>query len=130
MIKVIKHGTKPKFTKLCPHCGCEFEDEIEDLQTDYSLCLTSYPGQYRRYILCPDCGERIEHDTIMCNPPMPKVVYCNNLNDINIDGFDPCKDCPNKGGPKDAMGNPVAGDSPCQWCSKSPFRATNFSEGK
>lgn len=123
MIKVIKHGNKPKFTKTCPHCGCEFEYEVEDLKTDYSMCLTSYPGQYHRYILCPDCGERIEHDTVRQSwPKMPEVIYTNNT--------DPCEGCPNKGGLKDALGNPIAGDSPCQWCSKSPFRVTCFSNSE
>ena len=104
MIKVIKHGKKPKFTKTCPHCGCEFEYEIEDLKTDYNICLTSYPGQYRRYILCPDCGERIEHDTIMESyPQMPKVIYCN---DNKLDVTDPCEGCPNKGGLKRRHGKP------------------------
>ena len=40
-IKVIKHGEKPKFKKTCPNCGCEFEYEMEDLQTEPNWSLTS-----------------------------------------------------------------------------------------
>ena len=121
-IKILKHGKKQKFTKTCPDCGCEFEYEIEDLKTDYSICLTSYPGRYNRYVLCPECGFKIIHDTIMNEMPRPlDIIYTNNT--------DPCEGCINKDGPKDAFGNPVAGDSPCQWCPNSKTRVTcNVSE--
>ena len=68
-IKVIKHGEKPKFKKTCPNCGCEFEYEMEDLQTESNWSLTSlsytYPPRKRRIVICPDCGERLYHDTII-----------------------------------------------------------------
>lgn len=78
-IKVIKHGTK-KFPQncTCPECHCEFTFESEDLRIDYSLCLTTYPVQYRRYVICPDCGKRIYIDTISEEPegvPSPRIVY-------------------------------------------------------
>ena len=41
---------------------------------------------------------------------------------INITTNDPCDSCPNKGGPKDGLGNPIAGDSPCQWCPNNPMK--------
>lgn len=42
---------------------------------------------------------------------------------------DPCDTCPNKGGPKDVFGNPVAGDSPCQWCPHYKYRVTCSNTG-
>ena len=42
----------------------------------------------------------------------------------NTSDEDPCQACPNKDGPKDAMGNPTVGDSPCQWCRYYKWRIT------
>ena len=82
MINILKHGNKKKFTVTCPDCGCEFEYETEDLKADYSLCLTSYPGQYRRYIVCPECGKMIYHDSILePYPTYPNVIYTTNTNE-------------------------------------------------
>lgn len=68
-IKIIKEGKLEnyRFTKTCPICGCEFEYELCDLKKeyDYSVCLTTYPAQYRyiRYVECPCCHERVTHDS-------------------------------------------------------------------
>ena len=35
-----------------------------------------------------------------------------------------CDSCPNKGGLKDGLGNPIAGDSPCQWCQHNPMKVS------
>jgi len=138
-IKVIKHGKKPVMKRTCSVCGCEFEFELEDLQTDYTITLTSYPSQYRRYVICPDCGERIYYDTVFapiyprdpwmtpCSPNTPIEPWNPNKPYVtwtSTDLTDPCKDCPNKGGLRDALGNPVAGDSPCDWCKKNPCKWT------
>ena len=139
-IKVIKHGKKPVMKRTCSVCGCEFEFELEDLQTDYTITLTSYPSQYRRYVICPDCGERIYYDTIFAPSRDPWTIPCSpNTPNTPVEPwpttkpyiiygtsttYDSCKDCPNKGGCKDGLGNPVAGDSPCDYCSKNPNRWT------
>lgn len=41
-----------------------------------------------------------------------------------------CETCPYKGGLKDAFGNPVIGDSPCDFCPSNPLRVICSSEGK
>ena len=35
-----------------------------------------------------------------------------------------CETCPNKGGLKDAFGNPTIGDSPCDFCPNNPMKVT------
>ena len=53
MIRIIKHGLYRKMT--CPNCRCEFTYEKADtnhVQTDVN--------DYKRFVECPDCGERIE----------------------------------------------------------------------
>ena len=68
-IKVIKHGKKPVFKKVCPNCGCEFEYEQEDIKTEYNWSLGeltwNYPRYVKRIIICPDCGEKLVHDSII-----------------------------------------------------------------
>ena len=50
MVKILKHGNKDlKFQLTCPFCGCEFEYEKEDLDSD-------------RFIKCPDCGAIMDHN--------------------------------------------------------------------
>lgn len=53
MIRIIKHGLYRKMN--CPNCRCEFTYEKADtnhVQTDVN--------DYKRFVECPDCGERIE----------------------------------------------------------------------
>lgn len=37
---------------------------------------------------------------------------------------DPCLECPYHGGVKDVFGNPIVGDSPCQWCQHYKWKVT------
>ena len=116
-IKIIKEGKVTKFTKTCPDCGCEFEYETEDLHTDYSICLTTYPCQYNTYVICPCCGRHIHHGTTQAKDfTYPNIIYTNNKSDIfELD----CDKCPNK--PDFKNGRPIIGDSPCTWCRKNQF---------
>jgi len=116
-IKIIKHGQKPKFTKVCPHCGCEFEYEFEDLRVESNLSLNtcSYPPYKKRVVVCPDCGEKLYHDSIV-DPDWtyPNVIYTN-TNGLGTADLD-CDKCPNK--PDFKNGKYVVGDTPCTWCPK------------
>lgn len=121
-IKVIKHGKKP-FPRncTCPECQCEFTYELEDLKTDYDICYMSYPVQYRRYVICPDCGKRIFVDTVRDNisigsTGIPSINYTYSGTKGAGTTLRDCVTCPHNGGPKDIHGNPVAGDSMCDWC--------------
>ena len=59
MIKVIKHGTAPVFTEICPNCGCEFEFTVEDIKVKYeSIFPTEFLSSIKG-ICCPDCGEQV-----------------------------------------------------------------------
>lgn len=107
MIKIIKEGKKTKFIKTCPDCGCEFEYEAEDLQTDYTICLTSYPCKYNTYVICPCCGRHIHHGTTMVEA-WPIYTTTNGTDDLD------CSKCPNRPDPN----KPVFGDTPCTWCIK------------
>ena len=55
MIKVIKHGKKPKEKKtiysICCSCGCVFEFEVED----FEMIERSLDGKAK--IHCPDCNK-------------------------------------------------------------------------
>lgn len=130
MIKIIKHGNK-KETKViyivtCPVCGCEFECETEDF-----FALERTPNG-KKFIHCPDCDVDIEinsetkkreeevetnYDTLYKQPSTPLWTPFKT-------NEDPCETCPNKGGPKDVFGNPVAGDSMCEWCPHYKYRVT------
>lgn len=52
------------------------------------------------------------------------IIIINNYPSLNNNEADPCLTCPNRDGPKDAFGNPVIGDSPCQWCRHYKWRIT------
>ena len=112
-IKIIKQGKQTKFTKICPDCGCEFEYEQEDVKVDSSVCLTSYPAQYRTYVICPCCGKHLNHGYISSYIVNPNVIYT----DMTSTGFKnlSCDTCPNRPDPRKT----VAGDSPCDWCIKT-----------
>lgn len=118
-IKIIKEGKKTSFRKTCPDCGCEFEYDATDLQTDYSICLTTYPGQYNTYVVCPCCGRHIHHGTAIAgNWPdtFPNVLYTSN----EYKYLD-CSKCPNRPDPD----HPIVGDSPCSLCPKMQFYSTS-----
>lgn len=119
-IRIIKEGKPVKFTKTCPDCGCEFEYDVSDLKTDYSICLTTYPGQYNTYIVCPCCGKHIHHgtksaDDLTRTSSWPKIYYTN-TQDITLENnlYD-CDKCINRPDPS----KPVVGDTPCTLCKKN-----------
>lgn len=60
-MKVLKHGNFYQQNKIVDCiCGCKFEYEQKDIQTDTSLAYTSYPPQYKRYVRCPECDAKTE----------------------------------------------------------------------
>lgn len=125
MVKILKEGKKVHFTKTCPECDCEFEYSVKDVEVDYSLCLTSIPPKYHRYITCPWCGKKIYHDTIAENElgEAPKIFYSiptsvPSNTPTTITSGD-CSDCIYY---QQVLNDPSkanqAGDSPCTWCKK------------
>lgn len=147
-ITIIKEGKLEnyKFKTTCPICGCEFEYELCDLRKeyDYSMCLTSYPAQYRyvRYVECPCCHERVTHDsghdfgknnhgliytttninelTLSEKEARDKMFFVdyNNPSVVwngGVNGELDCETCPNK---PNFNGELVVGDTPCNWCPK------------
>lgn len=111
-IKIIKEGKVTKFTKTCPDCGCEFEYEVSDLQTDYGFCLTTY---HDTYVICPCCGKHLHHGhTESTFPNYPNINYT--MTGIGVKDLD-CDNCPNRPDPE----KPVVGDSACDWCIKRYF---------
>jgi len=112
-IRIIKEGNKTKFIKTCPDCGCEFEYELEDLEIDFTVCLTTYPCKYNTYVKCPCCGKHIHHGTTSEDtwPLNKQIIYYNTYSYQELD----CDKCPNKPDPN----RPIqAGDTPCTWCPK------------
>ena len=125
-IKVIKHGQKPKFKKVCPNCGCEFEYEQEDVITDYNWNLNSltwsYPRRIKRVVICPDCGEKLLHDIIIDDQDWypPNVTY---ITGSTTAPWPDCDKCPNKPDPTKT----IVGDTPCSWCTKNKPYCTSVS---
>lgn len=118
-IKIIKHG-KETFKAVCPICGCEFEYEFEDLTTQYGIA---------KQVVCPDCGERINHNEhnvvqphiIYSWPAYPTVVWSSDS--ANLD----CEKCPNKPDKTKI----VVGDTPCTWCKKNiPYCTADITNWK
>lgn len=122
-IKIIKQGVK-EFHITCPYCGCEFTYENED------VCNSE--------VICPCCLTNLPHKgvigTVGTNPsPMP-IWYGQQ---VAPDGYkikagldqpdNPCEGCPYN--PK-YLKTPYIGDSPCQWCQKSPWKVTCTSNVK
>lgn len=60
-MKVIKHGNfyKENRTVKCI-CGCEFEYDTDDIESEYEIIYTTLPRQLTRYVLCPECGARTD----------------------------------------------------------------------
>ena len=114
-IKVIKEGKPVKFTKTCPDCGCEFEYEQEDVNVDYSVFLTSYPGKYNTYVICPCCKKHLHHGYVTATTPNYPITTFTTTG-IEVKDLD-CDNCPNRPDPE----KPVVGDSACDWCIKRQF---------
>ena len=112
-IKIIKQGKMTKFKKICPDCGCEFEYEQEDINVDYTVCLTTYPGKYNTYVICPCCEKHLHHGyTEAIGYSYPDVTYT-----TTETWYKDCDKCPNKPDPTKV----VVGDTPCDWCIKRQF---------
>lgn len=131
-IKIIKQGTK-EFHITCPYCGCEFTYEKEDV--------------YNSEVICPCCSKGLPHKgiigTVGTNPSAVPIWYNQQvapddykIRDLNksfpdwatkSDNLSGCEGCPNN--PK-YLKTPYIGDSPCQWCQKSPYKVTCTSNVK
>lgn len=131
-IKIIKQGVK-EFHITCPYCGCEFTYENED------VCNSE--------VICPCCLMNLPHKgvvgTINANPFQMPIWYNQQvapdgykIRDLNkpfpdwatkSDNWSSCESCPNN--PK-YLKTPYIGDSPCQWCQKSPWKVTCTSNVK
>lgn len=121
-IKIIKDGVK-EFHITCPYCGCEFTYENED------VCNSE--------VICPCCLINLPHKVVnwMVNTTPSMPIWYNQQ--VTPDGYkirdglnnsdNPCEDCPNN--PK-YLKTPYIGDSPCQWCQKSPYKVTCTSNVK
>ena len=121
MIRIIKPGSKIKFTVTCPDCGCEFEYDIDDVETDHTVALTTYPVQFERYVKCPCCGKHIHHDYTFGQPLITwdkgGSIPCSSPQDLD------CDKCPNKPDPNKM----VVGDTPCDWCPKKQLTCAKYS---
>ena len=122
-IKIIKQGVK-EFHITCPYCGCEFTYENED------VCNSE--------VICPCCLTNLPHKGVVGTvniTPFPMPIWYNQQ--VTPDGYkikaglnqpdNPCEGCPNN--PK-YLKTPYIGDSPCQWCQKSPWKVTCTSNVK
>lgn len=59
-MKVLEHGMYyDKKTKIRCSCGCRFEYENSDIVLDKMLELTTFPPQWKKFVVCPECKARI-----------------------------------------------------------------------
>lgn len=132
-IKIIKQGVK-EFRTTCPYCGCEFTYEKEDV--------------YNSEVICPCCSKGLPHKGMIgtgdINPSTVPIWYNQQVvpdgykirDGLNkplpnwlttLDNWSGCEGCQNN--PK-YLKTPYIGDSPCQWCQKSPYKVTCTSNVK
>ena len=128
-IKIIKQGIK-ELRAICPHCYCEFSYEEEDV--------------YDNMLVCPCCGAVMLAQDVTCATAKPitnpnGIYNPHQVNDLvyrpfplpdwatKSDNWSGCEGCPNN--PK-YLKTPYVGDSPCQWCQKSPWKVTCTSNMK
>lgn len=100
-IKIIKQGVK-EFHITCPYCGCEFTYENED------VCNSE--------VICPCCSTNLPHKGVRGGNGDSGAEWA-----TKSDNLSGCEGCPNN--PK-YLKTPYIGDSPCQWCQKSPWKVT------
>lgn len=108
-IEIIKDGCK-KFNMTCPNCGCEFTYEYEDVKVGV--------------VICPCCKAGLMHKGVIRGDKFNDLVYRPfTLPDwaTKADKWSGCEGCPNN--PK-YLKTPYVGDSPCQFCAKSPNKIT------
>lgn len=135
-IKIIKQGVK-EFHITCPYCGCEFTYENEDV--------------HEGIVSCPCCGAILDAKQRMSGKvdecPIPTNGGYGTINNphgtypyndlvyrpftlpdwaTKSDNLSGCEGCPNN--PK-YLKTTYIGDSPCQWCQKSPWKVTCTSNG-
>lgn len=80
MITVIEHGPK-KIKARCPHCGCIFEYELEDVKTEGILSTIQY-NSTGQYVECPDCKYHVYHDYFKLDEPKaPDIRWYNGIGD-------------------------------------------------
>lgn len=135
MVKIIKNGKKPIKTKViytikCSYCDCEFECEAEDF-TKVEKAING-----KRWIKCPCCDKELclypdnyttrEEEIPEINQfiPYPENDWLKGGIYPDPNYKDPCETCPNRFGPRDGLGRPVPGDSPCQWCQHYKYKIT------
>ena len=144
MIVIKKEGKKLKkykiiYTITCPDCGCEFECELDDFKS----IERRIDGD--KVIECPWCHkeihtkdlkdiktreEEIIEPTPINTPINPDYDLWKHGDSLNWGRYpdpklkDPCETCPNRFGPRDGLGNPTVGDSPCQWCPNYKWKVT------
>lgn len=60
-MKILKHGKKFNKEKIvtCDLCGCKFEYDNNDTETEKSFCFMTYPPTYKTYVKCPECNADI-----------------------------------------------------------------------
>ena len=156
MIKIIKEGRIPPKTKTiyiidCPKCKCKFECELSD--------LTIEKPNGKRTINCPCCKKEIhlidgdfgndnnyktreepveevkeveeepKKDNFEPDIPIMDPLRTGGHSYLSLNG-DPCEDCINRDGPKDGLGRPTVGDSPCEWCRHYRWKATYLNRTK
>ena len=109
-VKVIKPGMT-EFCGFCDRCGCEFSYELVDIQ------LTGKTN-------CPMCGKDYYHPMRMRYPELLKDTnYPLQFSDTSINADkDPCANC---GWLKELLEKgSYIGDTPCTWCTKNKFIAS------
>ena len=106
---------------------------------DHTLCLNINEGNLKfgldKYdkIDCEDIYELLNCIDIvrraLINAQQPQYVpptyyqYIPNITpSITPTIPDPCENCPCKGGLVDGLGNPILGDSPCDWCTNNKLK--------
>lgn len=138
-IKIIKQGVK-EFRATCPRCGCVFIYEREDVHEDAVIC------PYCEAVLpTRDVTKKVDETPLSMNGGYGTITNPNGtynphqVNDLvyrpfplpdwatKSDNWSGCEGCPNN--PK-YLKTLYVGDSPCQWCPKSPWKITCTSNVK
>ena len=103
MIRIIKEG-KTDFRITCDKCGCIFEYNVADIDD----C----------YIKCPTCGKQhYAFEAELTTDFIQPYTFGDGLARSSS-----CEYCPVY---KMLQTDQVyIGDTPCQWCSKNPYRVT------
>lgn len=115
MIKIIKSG-KQEFHAICPHCGCEFTYEKEDLSGKNYIYIGASD-----YVKCPECNMPIPHSIVNITPKPIDVYYKGTVTD-NMQSNNPCANCSYI---KKLMTDHLyVGDVPCAWCEFNPLKVT------